>query len=214
VRRRTALLLLAAGVLVGSACGDDGGDDDSGSGTTTTATADEGTTTTARSEEEEEEGERPVGEPTRGPIETAGFPSDGSRAGRRFVDLRVAGHRGFDRVVFEFEDGVPGYRIDYVEPPVREDGSGEPVAVDGSAFLQVIMTATGVDLSGPTPEELYTGPDRIDPAGTAVVDELVQTGDFEATLTWALGLDAEVELGVAELDDPARLVLDLRSPEG
>jgi hypothetical protein len=208
-----AALLLVLGVIAGAACGgDDGADDDAQSGTTTTTTTttadDRGTTTTPP------EGEEPLGEPTRGPAQTEGFPSGGERAGRRFVDVRVAGHRGFDRVVFEFEDGVPAYRAAYVDPPITEDASGEPVAVGGSAFLQVTMTATGVDLSGETPVELYTGPDRIDPEGTTVVEELVQTGDFEAILSWAVGLDGEVDFGVAELDDPARLVVDLRAPEG
>src|SRR3990170_3050867 len=105
------------------------------------------------------------------------------------VDLRTGRHdEGFDRVVFEFEgSGLPGYRIEYVAPPIVADPSGLEVDIDGTAFLQVTMQqASGVDLSGATPRvtccrsEVTTGfPSLVD---------LKQTGDFEAVLTYALGL--------------------------
>src|ERR1043165_56095 len=38
--------------------------------------------------------------------------------------VAVGQHEGFDRVVFQFRgEGLPGYRIQYVEPPLVEDGS-------------------------------------------------------------------------------------------
>jgi hypothetical protein len=38
-------------------------------------------------------------------------------------------HEGFDRVVFEFRNAVPGYRVEYVQPPITQDGSGHRVDV-------------------------------------------------------------------------------------
>jgi hypothetical protein len=39
----------------------------------------------------------------------------------------------------------------------------------------------------------------------------VRTGDFEAVLSWAVGLGDRVDFRVGTLDDPARLVVDFRN---
>lgn len=93
-------------------------------------------------------------------------------------------------VTFSFRDETPGYDVAYVEPPIRQDGSGDEIAVAGSAFLSVRMEpASGVDMSGEDFEETYSGPDRI--PGTGVIAEVVRTGDFEANATWVIGLDVQ-----------------------
>jgi len=62
------------------------------------------------------------------------------------------------------------------------------VEVEGDSVLEVRMEqASGADLSGEDLRQTYTGPTRIDP-GTPVVTELVRTGDFEAVLTWVIGV--------------------------
>ncbi len=127
--------------------------------------------------------------------------------------VAVAGHDGYDRVVFQFRNGLPGYRVEYVEPPLREDGSGNVVRLDGEAFLVVRMEpASGFDLTVPEGELIYTGPRRITPDGTSVLREVVRTGDFEAVLTWAIGFDERVAFRVLTLDDPARVVVDVAAP--
>jgi hypothetical protein len=127
--------------------------------------------------------------------------------------VAVAGHDGYDRVVFQFRNGVPGYRIEYVEPPLREDGSGNLVRLDGDAFVVVRMEqASGFDLSVPEGALVYTGPRRISPDGTSVVREVVRTGDFEAVLTWAVGLADRVPFRVLTLENPARIVVDFEAP--
>jgi hypothetical protein len=92
-------------------------------------------------------------------------------------------------VTFTFRDDVvPGIDAGYVSE-VNADGSGEPVEVEGGAHLQIRMEpASGVDLSSSSGnfEETYTGPDRINAAGPIV--EVVRTGDFEANLTWVIGV--------------------------
>jgi len=116
--------------------------------------------------------------------------------------------------VFRFENLRPGYKIAYVDRPIVEDGSGAPVEVAGGAVLLVRMEpASGFDLETGEGRLVYKGPRRIDGAasGTAVVKELVRTGDFEAVLSWAIGLDKQSEFRVQTLDDPARLVVDVAS---
>jgi hypothetical protein len=132
------------------------------------------------------------------------------------LHVRLAGQPGFDRLVFEFQgDDLPGYDIAYVEPPIREDASGNPVTVDGEAFLQVRMEpASGVDLRGEEVVEIYQGPKRVSASGTHVVDEVVETGDFEANLTWVVGLGERVPFRVDTLSSPPRLVVELAASAG
>lgn len=125
--------------------------------------------------------------------------------------VALARHEGFDRVVFQFRNGLPGYRVEYVQPPIIEDGSGNRVDVEGDAFVTVRMElASGFDVSVGEGEMVYTGPRRLEgsDAGTSTVNEVVRTGDFEAVLAWAVGLDDRVPFRVLVLDSPARLVVD------
>jgi len=124
--------------------------------------------------------------------------------------VRVAGHPGFDRVVFEFRSDTdrPGVDAGYVDQ-LKEDGSGEDVDVEGTAFLQVRMEpASGVNLSTEPFEETYTGPRRLR-GDTAVVTEVARTGDFEANLTWGIGLRSKASFRVTVLTNPARVVVDV-----
>jgi hypothetical protein len=125
--------------------------------------------------------------------------------------VAVGRHAGYDRVVFQFEDpGLPGYRIEYVEPPLHEDGSGNPVDVAGNAFLVVRMEpASGFDLNSGEGQLVYKGPKRL--PGASVVKEVVRTGDFEAVLTWAIGLDSKTPFRVSTATSPSRLIVDFRS---
>jgi hypothetical protein len=128
--------------------------------------------------------------------------------------IGVGRHEGYDRVVFQFKNDLPGYRVEYVEPPLKEDGSGNPVSVDGNAIVVVRMEpASGFDLNTGEGVMVYKGPKRIDgaSAGTSVVQELVRTGDFEAVLSWAIGLSDKVDFRVTTATSPARLIVDFRN---
>ena len=129
--------------------------------------------------------------------------------------MQVARHEGYDRVVFTFSNHVPGYQVGYIAKPVKADGSGEDVPVAGNYVVGVRMDpASGVDLTATSDpkgyKETYTGPKRID-AGTPEVTEVVESGDFEAVLNWAIGTRDKVNFRVLTLDGPARLVVDLQN---
>ena len=129
--------------------------------------------------------------------------------------VAVGHHQGYDRVVFQFRDeGVPGYRVEYALPPLKEDGSGAPVPVAGNALVIVRMEpASGFDLNTGEGEMVYKGPKRISgsSAGATAVKEVVRTGDFEAVLSWAIGLEAKVDFRVTTAASPARLIVDFRN---
>jgi hypothetical protein len=129
-------------------------------------------------------------------------------------DLAVGRHAGYDRVTFTFDNFVPGYVISYVDPPIKEDGSGRTVNVAGSDYVQVLMQpASGFDLNSGEGVMVYKGPRRISgaDAGTSVVKDVVRTGDFESVLTWTIGLADKVGYKVQKLESPPRLVIDFDS---
>jgi hypothetical protein len=128
--------------------------------------------------------------------------------------VAVGRHEGYDRVVLQFRNGLPGYRVEYVDPPLHEDGSGDPVDVEGTAFVLLrLEPASGFDLETDEGVLVYDGPRRIAgaEAGTSTVREVVRTGDFEAVLSWAIGLEDKVDFRVLRLDGPPRLVVDFRN---
>jgi hypothetical protein len=73
--------------------------------------------------------------------------------------------------------------------------------------------ASGFDLNTAEGVMVYKGPKRIDgsAAGTSVVQELVRSGDFEAVLSWAIGLSGKVDFRVGTATSPARLIVDFRN---
>jgi hypothetical protein len=124
------------------------------------------------------------------------------------VDVRMARHDGYDRLVFEFTDRVPGYTIGYRPLPAHEDASGFEIPLpDAVGLLQVSLSpASGDGWTGDEPT--YLGPSTVS-ADTTVITEAKAAGDFEAVLTWAVGVRAERPFAVSELDGPPRLVVDV-----
>jgi len=130
-------------------------------------------------------------------------------------DVRAAGHQCYDRVVFEFEPqsgtADPGYAAGYQRGPLREEGRGDPVEVEGEAVVVVRMTpARDVRLSSGHPEPTYRGPDSIRPAGARHIVEVRHVGSFEGNVTWAVGLRERRPFAVTVLESPPRLVVDVR----
>ena len=75
--------------------------------------------------------------------------------------LAVGRHAGYDRVTFTFDNFVPGYVISYVDPPIKEDGSGKTVNVAGSTSQVLMQPASGFDLNSGEGKIVYKGPKRI-----------------------------------------------------
>jgi hypothetical protein len=120
------------------------------------------------------------------------------------VAVRAAAHPGFDRVVFEFRGGLPSHQVRYVDRLVQ-DGSGNVVEVAGVADLEVLFQdANAHDESGaPT-----VSPRRFSPGLTAV-KEVAEVSDFEANVSFGIGLDRRRPLEISTLSNPSRLVIDI-----
>lgn len=139
-------------------------------------------------------------------------PAIEARETMYLTDVDVEALQCTDRVTFSFREAAPGpgYNISY-EPAATaklEDGSGNPVEIDGSAFLVVRLTpAMSAEIVGEEVKPTYTGPRRLKPDGATFVREVVKTGDFEAQITWVLGL-AEKRVFTATASE-SELVIEL-----
>ena len=136
------------------------------------------------------------------------FPMErrGEPVHTQLIDVRVGEHDGYDRVVFEFDNGIPEYILSAAEPPYTEDPSGNPIEVTGDAVLHLVMIG-GTSVSQDY-EQTYTGPFEFEP-GFAKLAHLVEAGDFEAVSSWYIGLSGESCARVLTLDGPDRLVIDI-----
>jgi hypothetical protein len=126
---------------------------------------------------------------------------DATTSGTAYLtDVDVSRPGCADRVEFRFESGLPAYRVEY--RPTRsaqtEDASGRHIPIDGSAFLVVRLDGAATAKSDDDRlTRTYVGPRRLGPDGARQVREVVKTGDFEAVVTWAIGLDKRRPFSVA-----------------
>lgn len=139
---------------------------------------------------------------------TADVHSDPSGDIAHLAAVRLAGRDGYDRVVFEFTDRVPGYTVGYRPLPAHQDASGFEIPLPGATtYLQLSFNpATAVGWAGGP--STYSGPQTLS-ADTASVTELTAAGDFEAVLTWVAGMRAQQPFRVQTLDAPPRVVIDI-----
>jgi len=139
------------------------------------------------------------------PVEVA--PAGGAPLGGMLLrDVRIAAHDTFDRITFEFEGGSPGAKVEYGEPPILADPSGLELAIEGSAFIRVVMR--GAAAHDPNTGAPTFGPRELKPRLASIV-EAENAGDFEAVLAWALGVSGRLPFRVQTFQGPDRLAIDV-----
>lgn len=121
-------------------------------------------------------------------------------------DIRVGTHDGYDRLVWEFESGIPAVSVERAQPPFVADPSGLPLTVQGTSFLKIVMQG-GTTLT-PDYTKSYAGPTDLTP-GYPMLVELKIAGDFEGVSSWYVGMTAGACVRVFTLSAPDRLVIDL-----
>ncbi|GAB1817904.1 AMIN-like domain-containing (lipo)protein [Herbidospora sp. RD11066] len=131
-------------------------------------------------------------------------PAATAKAVPQLVAIRADRHPGVDRLVFEFRNGLPPTRIAEYVPKLIADGSGHTVPVPGSAKLALrFFDARGhSDAGGST-----YGAARRTYALPGVI-QVVNTGDWEATLSFGVGLAKKVPYRMYTLTGPSRVVVD------
>ena len=133
------------------------------------------------------------------------MPSDGFTTAT-LVAIRAAHHPEtnpkYDRVVFEFDGPMPLLHLQYVDQLVA-DGSGSAIPVTGQAILRVqFMPANAHD-----DQQKITVPQRLKP-GMPLVKEIVSAGDFEAVVTYGIGMARKAETRMLTLAEKCRVVID------
>jgi hypothetical protein len=122
------------------------------------------------------------------------------------TSVRTAKHEGYDRIVMEFKDRVPGYRVEYIDKPVRDCGEGKEIPLAGDSWLEIRM----YPVDAHTQEGQPTIVERQRKLDLPVMLEGKQTCDFEAVVTWVLGMAKPNPYRILELKDPPRLVVDVK----
>ncbi len=126
--------------------------------------------------------------------------------GLLFHDVRVGDHQDFYRVVFEFTgSGEPGYFGMWSDQPV-EQGRGEPLPAEGENFLDLYVTGIGIPMTDEDYENYYSGPQVLEVGPLSVAVD----GTFEGQAHFAIGMDGQREFQIGRLQDPARVVVDVR----
>ena len=147
------------------------------------------------------------------------FPSDtlpqdtgwANGNGLAVTGVRTAQHPGYDRVVFDLDGtGTPGWRVEYTTSPTAE-GSGDPVSIEGTAFLMIFLTGVGSSFdTGIAPA--YDDATRLPGTGTEAITEISPGGGpWEGAQQAFIGLrGAERPFRVFALTHPTRVVIDVR----
>lgn len=121
--------------------------------------------------------------------------------------VKTAPHTDFDRIVFKFDGNeLPGYHIEYIDKPFRQCGSGNVVGLKGEGWLEIRFTpAQAHDENGKLNVE-----NRRQTPNYKIFEEIEQTCDFEADVTWVIGAALPNEYSVIELKNPTRLAVDIK----
>jgi hypothetical protein len=119
--------------------------------------------------------------------------------------VRAARAEGYDRVVFEFRERVPGYHLEYIDKPVVDCGAGDVKAIEGDGWLEARFYPANAhtEAGEPTVAERELKP------ALRIVREIERTCDFEAVVTWVIGTASPNRYRAFELASPPRLVVDI-----
>ena len=126
-----------------------------------------------------------------------GAPRRGAAGEAVLTAVRAARQDGFDRLVFQFSGGLPGYQARYVGQVTAADGGR--VALEGAAFL--LLAFDGASGAGFAQRDLHPR------FGSLKQVRLVDEGD--GRLRFGVGLDAVAGYLAHELTGPDRVIIDV-----
>ena len=119
--------------------------------------------------------------------------------------VRVGTHSGYDRMTFEFKNGLPADMS--LNPQgntvFTQSASGRQLTLQGSYGL--LLTLTGAD-----DHQSYSGSTDFTPGYPALL-EARQVQDFEGYVQWGLGLSSPPCYRAFVLQSPTRLVIDIKN---
>jgi hypothetical protein len=120
--------------------------------------------------------------------------------------IRTGRHGSYERLVLEFTAPYGMAKVRYV-PVVRADPSYKIVPLQGRSFLEVVVHGAVAQWQA-SPITPYSGPSTVTP-GYPTIKQVSISGDFEAVLSFGIGLSRTAGFRVARLSSPDRLVVDV-----
>jgi hypothetical protein len=139
------------------------------------------------------------------PVIETGTADPNDLGSPRLVGVRTGRHDHYDRTVFDFTAGTPGYRVEY--GALVGGGTGNPIPLDGRAALVVVFNPAFA-------HDINTGAVTYDIS--RVLNPKLETlrqikfgEDFEGYVSAGLGLADRVGFRVLELHSPDRVVIDV-----
>jgi hypothetical protein len=140
------------------------------------------------------------------PLDTAQCGTATATSTAELTNITSGRHDTFDRIVLTFVGPEPACSAGYVNQIVA-DGSGQPISLDGNAFLQVTLreAAAHNDAGRLT----YNGPRMIDTPELENITAVTLAGDFEGSVTIGLGMNMKAHYEVFALSGPTRVVIDV-----
>ena len=140
------------------------------------------------------------------PIEPRTIAAASTRGGPVLKAIRTARHGSYERLILEFTASYGAAKVHYV-PAVRADPSDRVVPLQGSSFLEVVVHGAVAHWQA-TSITPYAGPSTVSPR-FPTLKQVAISGDFEAVLSFGIGLGRTAGFRVAQLRSPDRLVVDV-----
>ena len=132
-------------------------------------------------------------------------------AGQTLTNVRAGRHSCFDRLVLDVRGAAPrSWRVEYVDG-VSEDPTGNPVALRGGAYLQVVVGVSDHDTAGRPTYRPANRRELVNVAGFRTFRQVAWAGSFEGLTTLGLGVRARLPFRVFTLNSGSgsRVVLDV-----
>jgi hypothetical protein len=123
--------------------------------------------------------------------------------------LRTGAHPEYARMTVEIgaeAPGPPGYRVEYVDRPLIECGSGNQIFPVGDAWLEVRLEPAAAHTEAGQPT---LGAREITVEGPLLL-RVYRTCDFEGIVTLVMALSSPNPYRVLTLTDPWRIVVDVQ----
>jgi hypothetical protein len=140
------------------------------------------------------------------PIEPRTVPASSGQGAAVLTAIRTGQHGSYERLTLEFTSAYGEADVRYV-PVVHADPSDKVVPLQGMSFLQVVVHGAVAHWPA-TPIRAYGGPSTVTP-GYPTLKQVSISGDFEAVLSFGVGLERTAGFQVTRLRSPDRLVVDI-----
>jgi hypothetical protein len=136
---------------------------------------------------------------------------DANMSTAHLINIRAGRHECFDRIVFDIDGPAGGYAVRY-RAHVTHIATGEPIALRGGAFLEVIVRVPAFDDDGQSTYPRAGRRHLVNVRGFSTFRQAAWAGSQEGVTAVGLGVRARLPFRVFVLAGPgagSRIVVDV-----